>query len=323
MRSLGTDQYVEEVERRLGAFVAAGRSSGSAVLAEAGGHLVLAGGKRLRPRLVELFGSACGAPRPALVDLGVVAELLHAASLLHDDVVDEGRMRRGVPTANVAYGNARAVLAGDWLLSGALSLLRPYSRPVLEGALAVVSRMTLAAAREVDARGRVDLEPASWREIAEGKTGALFGWCGEAPALLGGDRESAQRFARFGRHLGVAFQLADDLRDLGGDAGKDRFSDLRQRQPSLPIVLAAGASPEFRRRLASTWSQDPIAPACVADLGQSILAEGHAAAAREALDAELEQAFCALGPHRDTAWGRTMAGLARDFSRHLSPERPA
>lgn len=209
---------------------------GGAVLSDAASHLAMArGAKRARPMLVFHAAQVCDVlPGPALVDVATAIELMHSASLIHDDVVDEGEERRGLPTVNHRYGNTVAVLTGDLVLSRALGLLQPK---LVHAAIAVVEEMTRAAHLEVIGRkGGMDLP--MWREMAEGKSGALFGLCGKLVALLRDDEALAERFDRCGRHLGVAFQIADDLVD-------ENDEDARMHNPSFPRlagpVSAVGA----------------------------------------------------------------------------------
>jgi octaprenyl-diphosphate synthase len=298
-----------------------GAAAPAATLLEGARHLCLGGGaKRVRPLLVRSFGRAVGAPEAALVDLGAAAELIHAASLLHDDVVDEGTLRRGRPTVNARLGNAVAVLAGDLVLSRAMARLRPHPAEIVHRAVQVVAEMAAAALAEVEQRGRADLPLAAWREVAEGKTGRLFGWCGDAAARVAGAAAAGERFASAGRHLGVAFQLADDLADLlpdGGGAGgaKNRFADLRNRSPSYPILLAAQRSPALRGRVEAAWS-DGATDGELAALGEAVLA----GAGRETYDAaggEIDRALAALDGAGEGA--TEIVEMARGLWRRAAP----
>jgi geranylgeranyl pyrophosphate synthase len=318
MDAAGMTPFLVRIEERLAEAI--DRTDGvPGILADAAHHLCIgATAKRLRPRLVYLFGQASGAPVGGLVDLGTAAELVHAASLLHDDVVDNGQLRRDRPTVNARWSNIVAVLAGDWVLSRALVLLQPYAPVITAKAVEVVAAMTGAAMREVEVRGDATLSLKGWREIAEGKTGTLFAWCGEAAALLGGHPEAAARFARFGRHLGVAFQMADDLKDLfGGEPGKDRFSDIRNRSPSMPIVLALEQSSAWRTELASSWSRGEVSQQEATALGEALISSGAANHAIDLLDREVALAFEALGSDRELPWGQEMQRLAQAFCASL------
>ncbi len=293
----------------------------SAILDEAAAWLCLGGGgKRARPALCFLLGEAVELSPAARLDLGAAAELVHAASLLHDDVVDEGTTRRGRPTVNARWGNAVAVLAGDLLLTAALSQLRRHPAPLTAETIELVAQMTRAAMEEVEARGRVDQPVRRWRGVAEGKTGLLFAWCGRSAARLAGDEDAAARFDRAGRRLGVAFQLADDLLDLEGAAGKDRFADVRSRTPSHPILVAAGKDARLRDRLARAWARGEPSREEAESLGCAVLATGAAGVTRARLAGELAAAEEALGPLRDRPGVVEVLSWARALG--AAPENP-
>lgn len=310
--------FVQTVEARLGAALSGDKGG---VLAEASRALCLeAGGKRIRPRLTFLLGEAAGAPRGALEDVAAAGELIHGASLLHDDVVDEASVRRRRPTANARWGNAVAVLAGDWLLSNAFAVLRAHPRPLTTGAIEVVGAMSNAAALELEVRGRLDLPLSQWRAIAEGKTGALFAWCGRSAAQLAGREDLACAFGDFGQRLGVAFQLADDLKDLAGGEGKDRFADLKNRNPSVPILWAARRSDALRVRLEALWASEHPAEDVVAACGEALVEQGAAEETAAQLLAEVDAALGALSVLGSPRWVGELESLARSFAQGLGRE---
>jgi geranylgeranyl pyrophosphate synthase len=265
--------FEEKLERTVREDFMLGRREPRILGLAAEGLILAPGAKRLRPRLVLRLGDALHAPPATVLSIATAAELIHSASLLHDDVVDESAERRGRPTANARYGNSTAVLAGDLVLSLAFVQVQQLPHSVTATAVRLVAEMSRAALLEVRARGDRALiaslaDPdgargaeALWRDIAEGKTGSLFGWCGEAVALALGDADTAARLALFGRRFGVAFQLADDLRNLRGDEpGKDRLSDLTNRQPTLPLLRAAARVPAIRALAEDVWrSSDGVA----------------------------------------------------------------
>lgn len=304
------DRFVSEVEAGIAELL-----SGPApcTLRAAAGHLCLAeGAKRARPRLVHAFGQAVDAPRERLVEIALAAELIHSASLLHDDVVDAGAERRGRPTANAVFGNHTAVLAGDLLLSFALQALRPHPAVTTALGVDVVAAMTRAAIQEVEARGDASLSLPAWRGIAAGKTGALFAFCGAAPALFAGDEEAARRFSEVGDRLGIAFQLADDLQDGDPGRGKDAFADLRQKNPSALLALASARSADFKGALERAWAKPaPLGDAEVAALGEALEVTGARASLRGLLLEEVEGAVLALGPYLERPGIAEVAGWAR------------
>ncbi|HRD83597.1 MAG TPA: polyprenyl synthetase family protein [Rubrivivax sp.] len=229
-------QRVDEVIR-------ARLSSSVALIDQISTYIVGAGGKRIRPRLVLLFAEAFGFEGPERYELAAVVEFIHTATLLHDDVVDESALRRGRATANSMFGNAASVLVGDFLYSRAFQMMVSIDRMrVLE---------VLAEATNVIAEGEVlqllnmhdpDLEVEEYLRVIRFKTAKLF----EASARLGAvlartDRATEEHCAAFGRALGTAFQLVDDLLDYEGHAeqlGKNVGDDLREGKPTLPLLLA-------------------------------------------------------------------------------------
>lgn len=208
------------------------------------GHLLAQGGKRLRPMCVALAARIGGTPLDARGRaLAVAVELVHSATLLHDDVVDLGETRRGAPSTRAVWGNAVSIFAGDWLLVEALRRVRAAEVPgTLERLLDVIDEMICAESLQLERRGRLETGRATWERVVEGKTAALFRWAmyagGRAGALA--DAEVAA-LERYGLHLGIAFQAIDDLLDLDGDqraTGKALFTDLREGKMTYPLILA-------------------------------------------------------------------------------------
>lgn len=269
------------------------------LLGTAAADLALApAAQRARPRLLLAFASLArpgAASDPRLVEAGAAIELIHTASLLHDDIVDEAGERRGRPSANARYGNAAAVLVGDWLLGQAFALLAAISLRALENAVAVVVEMSRAALREVEVRGRIDLPLDEQTAIARGKTGGLFGLCGRLAGLLAGERDAAAgaRFEEAGRALGMAFQAVDDLDELLDDALSK--NDLIEKTPTLPILLAA-RDPEVARALATLWAQPIVDRAQALALGARIARGPALGATRDVVDELVARTRALLRP---------------------------
>jgi len=317
--------FLGMVEQRIGDALVDG-DAGPGVkgdpLMAAARHLVLGGGgKRARPMLVRLFGDAVGLTGDKLVEVAVAAELIHSASLLHDDVVDGGMSRRGRPTVNARWGNIVAVMSGDLILSSTLLRLVEMDARLAQSALAVVAEMTRAAIAEVEARGALDLPLARLRYIAEGKTGSLFGWCGQAAALIGMKAEAVKRFDGFGRHLGVAFQIADDIRDiLGTDVGKPQYADLHSRTPSMPMILALAKDDALRRKLRDAWAFSSIPPERAQELGASIIATGAVDESLVRMNVEIDAALDRLGPFSETVGGKELVSWAHRLSAGITDQ---
>jgi octaprenyl-diphosphate synthase len=234
------------------------KALGSEGLAEeAAAHLLERAGKRLRPACVALAARVGRGFGSEARQLAVAAELVHNATLLHDDVIDLGEERRGAPAARVVFGNAASILGGDWLLVEALVRIRKAGIPeALDRKLAVLRSMIAAEALQLARRGRIDARAEDYFRVAEGKTASLFRWSLWAGALAGGaataDRDALERY---GQHLGVAFQIIDDALDLGGapeENGKSVFADVREGKLTYPLLLAVDRDPALGARL-SEW----------------------------------------------------------------------
>jgi octaprenyl-diphosphate synthase len=210
-------------------------------------HLFDAGGKRIRPLGLLLSAACFGVIGQRARDLGTAAELVHMATLLHDDVIDDGDQRRGRPTSRRVWGNAVSVLAGDMLLVEALRLASGVGDDATWTEL-VATLGQLVDGEIIQLRGRlaVSLDEATYFEIVRGKTASLFEWALRAGARTGGaPAASIDALGRFGAGLGVAFQLVDDLLDYDGDpsrTGKLLFADLAEGKVTLPLIYTAAAT---------------------------------------------------------------------------------
>ncbi len=231
----------------------------------------------------------------ALTSLGVVAEFIHASSLLHDDIIDEADRRRGQSSANYRFGNAKAVLAGDFLLTEAFDILRGFERDLCEQAIIVVKEMTIAAMNEYSSRGRLDITSQELSNIAHGKTGVLFSWCGYASAMLAKRPEAQEVLWQAGKRIGLIFQIADDLKDFDGDkALKDVCRDLRNKEPSMPMILAINKSPGLRKEFEQAFSKDVISEEKALYLKNLVVDAGGIKEAQAMINAELDQVMGAL-----------------------------
>lgn len=207
-------------------------------------HILDLGGKRLRPTCVVLAARMGNGFSQTVQDFATSVELVHCATLLHDDVVDLGETRRGAEAARMIYGNAASVFAGDWLLVEALQrVLRTGVGEAMKRLLEILDEMILAESLQLEARGDFTPNRQRYFSIVEGKTAALFRWAMFAGALGGGcSNEDANALETYGLHLGIAFQLIDDLLDFVGNAeetGKALFTDLREGKMTYPLIAAA------------------------------------------------------------------------------------
>jgi octaprenyl-diphosphate synthase len=212
-----------------------------ALVENIGHYLVEAGGKRLRPLLVLLTAGCTGAIQRPHITLAAIIEFIHTATLLHDDVVDISSLRRGRPTANAQWGNAPSVLVGDFLYSRAFQLLVELGNMDLMGLLADTTN-TIAEGEvlQLTKAGDPHTSEAAYFSVIECKTAVLFAAAAKGAALLNSaDAQTAERLYRYGLHLGIAFQLADDVLDYLGDPekmGKNIGDDLREGKPTLPLI---------------------------------------------------------------------------------------
>ncbi len=214
-----------------------------ALIPELAGHIIAAGGKRLRPVLTLSSARLCGYEGERHVELAACVEFIHTATLLHDDVVDESGLRRGVPTANSVWDNKASILVGDFLFSRAFEIM------VADGSLNVLQ--TLSAASATIAEGEVhqlattnDLSTTEeqYLEVISAKTAKLFEAAAQVGAIVADQPESAERsLAAFGAHIGMAFQLIDDVLDYSAHQatlGKAVGDDFREGKITLPVILA-------------------------------------------------------------------------------------
>lgn len=240
--------HLDEVEKRIAQQAAAFDPAVEGYVAYAiGGR-----GKRLRPLLALLSAGATGGITSAHIDLAVVVELIHIATLVHDDIMDEAERRRGQPTVNARWGNSLSVLLGDCLFAQALNLATHFEK-------AEVSRAIAQAAREVcsgeiiQTQRRYDLHLpiADYRRILEMKTGSLFAAAAHLGAVINdADQTTADSLRRFGMKIGTAYQVYDDCVDIAGnesEIGKTLGTDLRKGKLTLPVLLLLQTAPTLER----------------------------------------------------------------------------
>ena len=210
---------------------------------EIASHLLFSGGKRLRPLLMIHSARLCGYDAGDEVEFSAIFEYLHAATLLHDDVVDGAELRRGRPAAHTKWPAPQVVLTGDFLLARALNLAARTRNPDL---ISVIARITQEMSQgEIDQlawKGRTDLTQEEYLKIIERKTGVLIAGATRSGAILAGaSPEQEAALNDFGHHLGLAFQMADDLLDYTASAeelGKNPGADMREGKLTLPLILS-------------------------------------------------------------------------------------
>lgn len=231
-------------------------SSGDPLLDEVCRHVLEAGGKKIRPTLLLLSARATrpgtGSLGPDTTGVAAGVELVHVASLLHDDVIDGSPLRRGRETANSHWGNKVSIFAADFLFASIYAhLATPENTPILRLIACAVVEMCKAEALQATATGDPDLTEECYLRIIDGKTAALMSAACEAgAALAGADEEQRSALRAFGRSLGLVFQITDDLLDLTGDpteTGKARGTDLRSGYFTLPLLTLRDRLPASER----------------------------------------------------------------------------
>lgn len=283
---------------------------------KAAAHLLAAGGKRVRPVLCLLVAKAFppGDPPPTITLLAQVAELVHNATLLHDDVIDLGDVRRDRPTSRAIYGNAASVLGGDLLLVQALGLIEAAGVPQLvPSMLDVLRRMIGAESRQLENRGRTDVSEDDYFAVSEGKTASLFEWAVEAGArCVGAEEHEVRTLKHFGHEVGVAFQLLDDLLDLEhapDTIGKNVLQDVQGGTVTYPVILALKEEPALATRLglAANGAEDAT---LAADIVQAVHRSGALAACRAVIARRTTRALSALAPLGPSAAKGALAAVA-------------
>lgn len=260
------------------------------------------GGKRIRPALVIMSALASGSIDDArqLIDLACATELIHTASLVHDDVVDETRERRGAVTATAKWGNKISVLGGDFLLAKSFSLLAGVGN--LE-AIRVLSDTAVKMTESEILQASSEGDLSSWEEhywrIIEDKTAAFMVACCECGAILAGaDQSRRNALSEYGLHLGLAFQITDDVLDIAGDpvqTGKDIATDLTHGKFTLPVLFALKeADGDRKEKLLRVLDEGFLSRTQAQEVAQLIIDSGAVEMARAAAREHIEQACAQL-----------------------------
>jgi heptaprenyl diphosphate synthase len=275
---------------------------------DASRHLVLAGGKRVRPMLTLIAGHLGDASRPEILEAAVVVELTHLATLYHDDVMDSAPVRRGAPSAHAVWGNTVAILTGDLLFARASRVVAQLGVEAVRLQAATFERLCLGQLHETVGPGPDDDAVDHYLQVLADKTGSLIATSARFGAMFAGcGPEVLDVVAAYGERVGVAFQLADDVIDLASDeatSGKTPGTDLREHVPTLPVLL-------LRRHVARTADAESSALLAVLDGELSD-------------DAVLADAVARLAAHPATEQAREEAvRWARDAVAALAPLPPS
>jgi octaprenyl-diphosphate synthase len=224
-------------------------------------YLQSGGGKRLRPILVLLSGRLFGEVNPGLIRMAAVVEMIHTATLVHDDVIDLAKTRRGRPSINVVWGNHTSVLAGDWLYMQAFQIaLRERHFPTLDLLINLTQMMVEGELLQLERVGKIGVTEADYMELIDRKTASLFSACARLGAISAGAGEAVEaRLGEYGWNLGIAFQLVDDILDFTSREkilGKPVGNDLREGKVTLPLIYALETADAEERKLVETVLAD-------------------------------------------------------------------
>ncbi len=235
-------------------------SSANAVNA-IGHYLHASGGKRLRPTLLLISSKLIGDGGVSAIRLASVVELIHTATLVHDDVIDVAQTRRGQPSPNVLWGNHTSVLAGDWLYMQAFQIaLGERSFPVLDILIGLTQTMVECELLQLERLGSMTVTEADYMELVDRKTASLFSACARLGAMVAGAAEDDQiKLGEYAWNLGMAFQCVDDVLDFTADEtvlGKPVGSDLREGKVTLPLVYSLDEAGPSERQLVATVLKD-------------------------------------------------------------------
>jgi len=275
-------------------------STDNRVITEAVKRMLAAGGKRLRPRLTLLAAEACGGNAVDHLHLAAYMELIHVATLIHDDVVDNARTRRGVNATAVDYGNRVSVLAGDYLFAWIFkNVTAKYPHPIPNVLSATLADICDGEVLQLQATGDLDLTLDAYVEIARKKTASLFAASAQCGAIVGqGTAREIAGLRAFGDLFGIAFQMKDDLLDICADErslGKPVGNDLTERKVTIPLIEALARNDEtFRAGVRRFY--DSSGNEAIPSIVQGIEREGGLEATRAHIAAFVERAKAALEP---------------------------
>ncbi|MDZ4696704.1 MAG: polyprenyl synthetase family protein [Deltaproteobacteria bacterium] len=248
-----------------------------------GAHLLGAGGKRLRPLLAVLAARATDASIAHATAVGVAAEMIHTATLFHDDVVDDGRVRRGRPAARMVYGNGIVVLVGDFCLARALETVAETGVLALVQSLAATVReMAEGEVAQLEGAGNPDATVADYFSVIDRKTASLIAWCTRVGGAVAAEQNAG--LDRYGRAMGRAFQIADDILDFAIDeatAGKSVGHDLMEGKLTLPALLACDTDSSLRRQIKALMGERGVSEDNARILVAAVNAAGGVQAARK------------------------------------------
>jgi octaprenyl-diphosphate synthase len=294
----------------------------NAYVRPAADHVLAAGGKRLRPLLTILTARALGVGADEDVyPLACSLELLHSATLLHDDILDDAALRRGKPAAHTVFGTTHTILAGDALLALANAMVARYGKPVLTECLSNAIMKTVSGEIQEIAHIRdVALTMDDYLEIITGKTACLIQSACQAGALMAGASQAqAQAAGDFGMNLGIAFQLVDDALDYTSPkevSGKPKGSDIREGKLTLPLIsYIASLDDEQRKRFTQAFKENTLSEDQLESALAAVASGGHAEKTRDMAASYLDEAGRCLDALPDSAEARLLRSALEGMAR--------
>ncbi len=271
------------------------------LISAVGRYILGSGGKRLRPLLMILAARICGYQGNHDAPLAVVFEYLHAASLLHDDVVDRAEFRRNQPAANTIWGNSGVVLVGDFLYSKSILMTVGYNNlRILEVLTETTTKMSEGEVLQLIHADNLEIDEEEYLEVIVRKTAVLISAACQIGAIFGGGNEAQEKALRdYGRHLGIAFQLVDDALDYTGDVkelGKPVGNDIKEGKATLPLIYALRhGQPADKKRLRKVFSSDEITPLDFSQVHDIVTRSGGIEYTQRLANRHIEQAKEAVG----------------------------
>jgi octaprenyl-diphosphate synthase len=303
---------LEKVERVIGLESVASVDAVTTI----GRYLQTSGGKRLRPILVLLSARLVGEINDAAVRMAAVVEMIHTATLVHDDVIDTARTRRGRPSTNAIWGNHTCVLAGDWLYMQAFQIaLRERNFHVLDLLISLTQMMVEGELLQLERLRRIDISEADYMELVDRKTASLFSACARLGALTtGADEATETRLGEFAWNLGMAFQLVDDVLDFTSREsvlGKPVGNDLREGKVTLPLIYALADAPQSDKQLVETvLAEEGYESVPFSRILTLIEERNGVARTRERANSFIEKARAIIAEFPDSPYRRALAAVA-------------
>jgi octaprenyl-diphosphate synthase len=284
-------------------------------VSEIAAYLLGGGGKRLRPALLLLSANYAGRKDRSAIRLAAVVELLHSATLIHDDVIDSAGTRRGRPSANARWGNHRSVLTGDWLYMQSFQMaLEERNFRILDILIDLTQKMVEGELIQLEKIGRIDVTEEDALRLATYKTACLFSGCARLGAVLGRlEGAQEQALADYGRYAGLAFQLVDDLLDFTASTqqlGKPVLSDLKEGKVTLPLIYAMeNGHREARELVARVLAEKEFHSVRPETIVSLVHDSGALDRARCLAQDYAQRAKSCLNGHRDSEYARALATL--------------